>query len=86
VGLLLGDASTPPLPMDLVLSRELEIYGSHGMAAHEYPAMLDLITSGALQPGRLVGSVLSLAEAPAALMAMDRPARTPGLTVISLAE
>ena len=84
VGLLLGDAATPPLPMDLVLSRELEIYGSHGMAAHEYPAMLDLITSGALQPGRLVGSVLPLADAPAALMAMDQPARTPGLTVISL--
>ncbi|MET1003948.1 MAG: alcohol dehydrogenase catalytic domain-containing protein, partial [Propionibacteriaceae bacterium] len=35
VGLLLGDQATPPLPMDLVLSRELELYGSHGMAAHE---------------------------------------------------
>jgi alcohol dehydrogenase len=43
VGLLLGEASRPPLPMDLVLTHELEIYGSHGMAAHEYPAMLALV-------------------------------------------
>lgn len=84
VGLLLGDASTPPLPMDVVLAHELEIYGSHGMAAHEYPGMLALIEAGALHPERLIGSVISLDEAPAALMAMDRPATTPGLTVISL--
>ncbi len=84
VGLLLGDAASPPLPMDLVLAHELEIYGSHGMAAHEYPAMLALIEDGALQPERLVGSVISLDEAPDALMAMDHPAATPGLTVISL--
>ena len=25
-----------PLPMDLVIARELEIYGSHGMAASDY--------------------------------------------------
>ncbi|MET0693278.1 MAG: zinc-dependent alcohol dehydrogenase family protein [Propionibacteriaceae bacterium] len=84
VGLLLGDQATPPLPMDLVLSRELELYGSHGMAAHEYPAMLRLIESGALHPERLVGSVIGLDDAPAALMAMDHPPTRPGLTVISL--
>ena len=49
VGLLLGDASTPPLPMDQVVAHELEIYGSHGMAAHEYPAMLALIEDGTLE-------------------------------------
>ncbi len=40
VGLLLGPDSTPPLPMDQVVAKELEIYGSHGMAAADYPAML----------------------------------------------
>jgi len=82
VGLLHGAASTPPIPMDQVIARELEIYGSHGMAAHEYPAMLALITSGALHPERLVGRVIGLEDAGAALAAMDRPASTAGMTVI----
>jgi len=85
VGLLLGPASTPPLPMDLVLSRELEIYGSHGMAAHEYPAMLAMLESGALRPERLIGKVIPLGEAPAALMAMSGAPVTAGITVIDLA-
>src|SRR3954447_1432575 len=37
VGLLLGESATPPLPMDLVVAQELEVYGSHGMAAHRRP-------------------------------------------------
>ena len=55
VGLLLGEHAAPPLPMGLVVARELEIYGSHGMAARDYPAMLDLVASGALRPDLLVG-------------------------------
>ena len=85
VGLLLGEAARTGLPMDLVVAHELEIYGSHGMAAHEYPAMLALIQSGALQPRRLIGSVISLADAPTALMAMDDAAATADITVVSLA-
>ncbi len=82
VGLLHGAASTPPIPMDQVIARELEIYGSHGMAAHEYPAMLALITSGALRPERLVSRVIGLEDAGATLAAMDRPASAAGMTVI----
>ncbi len=82
VGLLLGDSATPPLPMGAVLAKELEIHGSHGMAARDYPAMLDLVASGTLQPGRLVGSVIGLGEAGAALAAMSRPATTAGVTVV----
>ncbi|WP_353953721.1 zinc-dependent alcohol dehydrogenase family protein [Knoellia sp. S7-12] len=84
VGLLLGAASTPPLPMDRVIAQELEIYGSHGMAAHEYAAMLALVEDGTLRPDRLVGEVLALEEAGVALAAMDLPATSPGMTVISL--
>jgi len=84
VGLLLGDDATPPLPMGVVLAKELEIHGSHGMAARDYPAMLDLVASGTLQPGRLVGSVIGLAEAGPALAAMSRPATTAGVTVVRL--
>jgi alcohol dehydrogenase len=84
VGLLLGEHATPPLPMGLVVARELEIYGSHGMSARDYPAMLDLVASRALRPDRLVGSVVALADAGAALAAMSLPATTPGVTVVRL--
>jgi alcohol dehydrogenase len=84
VGLLLGEHATPPLPMGVVVARELEIYGSHGMSARDYPPMLDLVASGAVQPDRLVGSVIGIADAGAALAAMSRPATTPGVTVVRL--
>jgi alcohol dehydrogenase len=70
--------------MDLVVARELEIHGSHGMAARDYPAMLALITSGVLRPERLVGSVIGLDDAGAALAAMSRPATSAGVTVVRL--
>src|SRR5690606_14733288 len=37
VGLMLGDAATAPLPWDVVVARELQVFGSHGMAAADYP-------------------------------------------------
>jgi alcohol dehydrogenase len=82
-GLLLGPTSTPPLPMDLVVSQELEIYGSHGMPARDYPAMLALIEDGTLRPADLVGQVIGLDEAGAALAAMDHTS-TGGMTVVSI--
>jgi alcohol dehydrogenase len=82
VGLLLGDAAHPPIPMDLVLARELEILGSHGMAAHEYPEMLARVADGRLRPDRLVGRTIPLDAAPGALAAMSGPATGAGMTVI----
>ena len=84
VGLLLGRHSTPPLPMDRVVARELEIHGSHGMAARDYPALLDLVDSGAVRPDLLVGQVIGLDEAGAALAAMSQPTTHPGITVVRL--
>jgi len=84
VGLLFGAAATPPIPMDVVLAHELEIHGSHGMAAHEYPPMLDLIIAGRLQPERLVGRVVDLAQAGQALADLGAPAATVGMTVVDL--
>jgi alcohol dehydrogenase len=83
VGLLLGGNATAGLPMDLVVARELQVLGSHGMPAGDYPAMLELIARGELDPRRLVRSVIDLAAAPAALMAMDEPSPSPGITVIT---
>jgi alcohol dehydrogenase len=82
VGLMVGPDAHAPVPMDLVVARELEILGSHGMAAHDYPAMLASIVEGRLDPRRLVGRTISLDAAPAALAAMDEPQPTAGMTVI----
>jgi len=83
VGLLLGADTAPSLPMARVIGWELELYGSHGMAAHEYPAMLARIASGELDPSRLVGRTIPLDQAPAALAALTSGASGgPGMTVI----
>ena len=55
-----------------MIAFELEIRGSHGMQVFRYQAMMEMIRSGKLAPQMLVGKRLSLAEAPQALMAMDR--------------
>ena len=71
----------PRLPMHRVMSWELELLGSHGLAAHAYPAMLDLVVRGKLQPGRLVTRKIGLDELPAALTALGERSPT-GVTVI----
>ena len=81
VGLLLGNEAQTVLPMDLVVSRELEIYGSHGMAARDYPAMLAAVADGRLRPDLLVGRVEEFSLATGVLAALDRPGG-PGMTVI----
>ncbi len=81
IGLTLGEHSQVSLPMDLVIGRELEILGSHGMPAHRFGAMLGMITAERLDPGRLIGKTITLDEAPAELEAMGRFAQQ-GVTVI----
>ena len=71
----------PRVPMDLVIGRELELLGTHGMAAHAYPEMLALVASGRLHPGRLISSRIALDQAPAALAAMSEGSPS-GVTVI----
>jgi threonine dehydrogenase-like Zn-dependent dehydrogenase len=70
--------------MGQVIAWELEIHGSHGMAAQEYPPMLALIADGTLRPDLLLGDVIGLEHAAAALAAMDRTPSSAGMTVIDL--
>jgi alcohol dehydrogenase len=84
VGLLLGREAAPPLPMDRVVAQELSVHGSHGMPAGQYAELLALVSDGTLDPARLVGRVIDLEEAPAALAAMSRPPTTAGMTVVRL--
>ncbi|MEJ2583901.1 MAG: zinc-dependent alcohol dehydrogenase family protein [Robiginitalea sp.] len=69
VGLING---SPEIPMDLVVARELEILGSHGMQAYRYEEMLRMISKGKLAPSRLIQKRISLEEGALALPAMDR--------------
>lgn len=82
VGLMAGDHSFPPVPMGRVISHELEILGSHGMQAHRYGAMLEMILAGRLSPDKLVGRTISLEQSIEALMGMDRFEGT-GVTVVT---
>ena len=68
-----------------MIARELEIYGSHGMPAADYPPMLDLIARGKLHPERLIGRTISLDEAPDALARIERLEAPSGITVIDFA-
>ena len=70
VGLLLAEDRDPPLPMHLVVARELELRGSHGMPAYDYPGMLELIRCGRLAPRKLVRKTVSLEESIAELTGM----------------
>ena len=72
VGLMLDAHATPAIPMAKVIAHELELRGSHGMAAHRYEAMLAMIAAGRLAPQRLVGRTIALAESIEALTGMDR--------------
>ena len=78
VGLL---PEPPRVPMGLVIAGELQLLGSHGMAAHAYPQMLALVAAGRLRPGDLVTREIGLEDAPAALAAMSDGSPA-GVTVI----
>lgn len=82
VGLMTGDHKHPKIPMDKVVSNELEILGSHGMQAFRYSEMFEMIKTGKLKPELLVGKTISLEEAPKALMEMDKFENV-GVTVIN---
>ncbi len=80
VGLLPPGTERPEVPMGRVLALELELLGSHGMAAHAYPELLGLIAAGRLRPDALVTRELDLAESAAALTALGSH---PGIAVIT---
>lgn len=77
-----GDDSSPPIPMGLVIANELELLGSHGMQAHQYNRMLDLIVAGQLHPERLISDHVSL-EAAAILLPKMNDFPGNGVTVIN---
>lgn len=83
VGLLPPVGGHPRVPMDRVIAWELDLLGSHGMAAADYPALLDLVVDGTLAPQRLVERTIGLEDAAALLPGFDS-AVVAGLTIIDL--
>lgn len=82
VGLLPPDLGHPAVPMARVIAQELEIVGSHGMPAHDYPALLAMVETGRLRPADLVTREIGLEDATEALPAMGRPGYPAGVTVV----
>ncbi|MER5976200.1 zinc-dependent alcohol dehydrogenase family protein [Streptomyces sp. NPDC001857] len=81
VGLLPSADGTTPVPLARAVALELELLGSHGMAAHAYPEMLELVRAGVLRPDLLVTSTIALDAVPEALAALGT-APGAGVTVI----
>ncbi|MGQ1838825.1 zinc-dependent alcohol dehydrogenase family protein [Kocuria turfanensis] len=81
IGLLPPVEGHPRVPMARVIGWELDLLGSHGMAAADYPAMMSLIEQGALQPQRLIERTIGLHTAAALLPVFDR-ATPAGITMI----
>lgn len=82
VGIMESGSHRAAVPIDLVIGRELEILGSHGMAAHKYPEMFEMITDGRLEPAKLIGKTVTLNEAAGELVNMNSFSST-GVTVIT---
>jgi alcohol dehydrogenase len=81
VGLMLGSAPVPADVIGLVLSHELQVFGSHGMAARDYPQMLRRVAAGELDPGLLLQRRIGLADAAVELAALGS-APVDGVTII----
>ena len=81
VGLLPPVDGHPRVPMDRVIAWELDVLGSHGMAAADYPAMLELIAVGVLRPDLLVERVVGLEDAATLLPGLGS-ASPAGITLV----
>jgi alcohol dehydrogenase len=68
--------------MARVIAWELDLLGSHGMAAKDYPEMLALVASGALNPSQLVTREINLEEGAKALSELNNLPSS-GITIIN---
>jgi len=74
--------SEPVIPMARVAGWELEIVGSHGMAAADFPHVLQLVAAGTFKPEMLIEQEVGLADGAAAIEAMDHGSPL-GITMVT---
>jgi len=79
VGLLPPATGRPLVPMERVIAYELQVLGSHGMAAHDYPRLLSTVRRPGFPLDRLVTRELPLDDGPRALADVGAAA---GITVL----
>ncbi|TMV08790.1 zinc-dependent alcohol dehydrogenase family protein [Ruegeria sediminis] len=82
IGMPAGDHSQMSLPMDVLYSGQLTVYGTRGMPSWRYPSLLNMIAGGHVDLGPLVTRKIALSQASDELAAFDRPA-PPGVAVIT---
>ena len=82
LGLMLTPTGLSQIPMARVSAWELDLLGSHGMAAKDYPEMLALVSSGALNPEQLVKREINLEEGAKALAELNNKPSS-GITIIN---
>ena len=68
------------MPMDRVVALELELLGSHGMAAHAYPELLAWSSRAGCGRTLLVTREIGLDDAATALAEVGQ---APGITVVT---
>ena len=69
--------------MGLVIANELQLIGSHGMQAHQYPRMMEWIRTGKMHPEKLLGKVITLEQSCQELMDLNS-FRNTGITVVGI--
>ena len=82
VGLFEKDQHFPSIPINLLVGRELEILGSHGLQAYKYPEMLEMIKQEKLKPEKLIGKTVNLEDSLQELVNMNE-FRGTGVTIIN---
>lgn len=82
VGMPAGSHTDMTLPMDVVYSGQLAIFGTRGMPAHRYPSLIELIEGGHVDLSPLIARRIPLSKASAELAAFDGPT-APGVAVIT---
>jgi D-arabinose 1-dehydrogenase-like Zn-dependent alcohol dehydrogenase len=71
-----------PLPVDLIVQHELQVYGALGMPPSRYPELLQMVVQNHLRPGELVTRTISVHDAGETVQSMSSYSGL-GVTVIT---
>lgn len=55
------------LPIDFMVQNEREFYGTYGMPPHEYDDIFQMMSSGKINPGKIVSETCSLGDIPSVM-------------------
>jgi len=72
VGLMVGERGDPAVPIGRVISNELSLFGSHGIAARSYPDVFEMIERRGIALDRILGPRLRLSDVPVELPRMGQ--------------